>query len=80
VTRQDVEMQDLYRELILDHSRNPRHFGKLENATHTADGINPLCGDKLKVYVCVGAEGRIRLRDFGCLGLVDDRDSNGPAR
>jgi nitrogen fixation NifU-like protein len=49
-------MQDLYRELILDHSRNPRHFGKLENATHTADGINPLCGDKLKVYVCVGAE------------------------
>ena len=36
------DMQDLYRELILDHSRNPRHFGRLEDATHTADGINPL--------------------------------------
>ena len=33
------DMQDLYRELVLDHSRNPRHFGPLENATHTADGI-----------------------------------------
>ena len=41
------DMQDLYRELVLDHSRNPRHFGRLEDATHTADGINPLCGDKL---------------------------------
>ena len=45
------DMQDLYRELVLDHSRNPRHFGRLEGATHTADGINPLCGDKLKLYL-----------------------------
>ena len=69
MTRHDAEVQDLYRELILDHSRNPRHFGKLENATHTADGINPLCGDKLRVYVCVGAEGCIESTCFegsGC--------------
>jgi len=69
VTRDDVDMQDLYRELILDHSRSPRHFGKLENATHTADGINPLCGDKLKVYVRVGADGGIesaRFEGSGC--------------
>ena len=57
-------MQDLYRELILDHSRNPRHFGTLENATHTADGINPLCGDKLKLYCSVDGDGRHRVIGF----------------
>ena len=69
MTRDDTDMQDLYRELILDHSRSPRHFGKLENATHTADGINPLCGDKLKVYVRVGTDGDIESAYFegsGC--------------
>ncbi len=45
------ELRELYRELILDHARNPRHFGKLESATHSAEGINPLCGDKLKLYL-----------------------------
>ena len=45
------ELRDLYRELILDHARNPRHFGKLEDATHAAEGINPLCGDKLRLFV-----------------------------
>ncbi|MGI9270187.1 MAG: Fe-S cluster assembly sulfur transfer protein SufU [Woeseiaceae bacterium] len=45
------ELRDLYRELILDHSRSPRHFGKLAAATHTAEGINPLCGDKLRLYL-----------------------------
>ena len=69
MTRDEAEVQDLYRELIIDHSRNPRHFGKLENATHTADGINPLCGDKLKIYVCVGTDGSIESTCFegsGC--------------
>ncbi len=62
-------MQDLYRELILDHSRNPRHFGRLSDATHTADGINPLCGDKLKLYLRIDGEGRIESSSFegsGC--------------
>ncbi len=45
------ELRGLYRELILDHSRSPRHFGKLADATHTAEGINPLCGDKLRLYL-----------------------------
>ena len=69
MTHDEAEVQDLYRELIIDHSRNPRHFGKLENATHTADGINPLCGDKLKIYVCVGTDGSIESTCFegsGC--------------
>ena len=47
------ELQDLYRELILDHSRSPRNFGKLPTATHSAEGINPLCGDKLHLYLRV---------------------------
>lgn len=45
------ELRDLYRELILDHARKPRHFGKLSAPTHVADGINPLCGDKLHLYL-----------------------------
>lgn len=47
------ELRDLYRELILDHARNPRHFHALDDATHMAEGINPLCGDKLRLYLHV---------------------------
>lgn len=54
--RQRDELRDLYRELILDHARNPRHFHKLDNATHAADGINPLCGDKLHLYLCLDGD------------------------
>jgi len=53
------EMQDLYRELILDHARTPRNFRRLENATHTAEGINPLCGDKLRLYLIVDANDQV---------------------
>ncbi len=53
------ELRDLYRELILDHARKPRHFGKLDGATHFAEGINPLCGDKLKLYLRLDDAGRI---------------------
>lgn len=63
------DMQDLYRELVLDHSRNPRHFGRLDGATHTADGINPLCGDKLRLYLRVNDSGEIESSSFegtGC--------------
>lgn len=63
------ELQDLYRELILDHARSPRHFGKLPDATHTAEGINPLCGDKLKMYFRIDGDDRIsdaRFEGSGC--------------
>lgn len=62
------ELRELYRELILDHARNPRHFGSLDDATHTAEGVNPLCGDKLKVYFTIGDD-RIedaRFEGSGC--------------
>lgn len=53
------ELRELYRELILDHARSPRHFGKIDEATHSADGINPLCGDKLHLYFTIDSNGRI---------------------
>lgn len=42
---------ELYRDLILDHNKNPRNFGELENATKSIEGVNPLCGDKLKLFL-----------------------------
>jgi nitrogen fixation NifU-like protein len=45
------DLQQLYQELIIDHYRNPRNFHKLDRANRRADGFNPLCGDKLSVYV-----------------------------
>lgn len=47
------DIRDLYRELILDHAKSPRNFGRLDVSTHTAEGVNPLCGDKLKLYLHV---------------------------
>ena len=48
-------LRDLYQEVIFDHNRNPRNFGRLENANRTAEGNNPLCGDQLKLYMLVDA-------------------------
>ena len=53
------DLRELYRELILDHARKPRHFGKLANATHEAEGINPLCGDKLHLYLRIDDDSSI---------------------
>jgi nitrogen fixation NifU-like protein len=50
-----MDLNELYREVILDHNRSPRNFGRLEPADAEADGHNPLCGDRLHVSV--------RLRD-----------------
>jgi nitrogen fixation protein NifU and related proteins len=47
----DIEIADLYQEMIVDHSRRPRNFRRLEHPTHQAEGFNPLCGDKVKVYL-----------------------------
>ena len=45
------ELEDLYQEIILDHNRRPRNFGKLGDSTHQAEGHNPLCGDEITVYL-----------------------------
>jgi nitrogen fixation NifU-like protein len=46
-----TDLKDLYQELILDHGRRPRNFRPLAGASRSAEGYNPLCGDKVKVYV-----------------------------
>lgn len=43
------DLKALYQEVIIDHSRNPRNFGSLESANRSAEGVNPLCGDELKL-------------------------------
>lgn len=55
-----MDLKDLYRDVIVDHNRNPRNFGKLEPSDAHADGHNPLCGDRLTMYVTL--EGA-RIRD-----------------
>ena len=46
-----ADLRDLYQEIILEHGRKPKNTGTLENATGEAQGNNPLCGDKVTVYV-----------------------------
>ncbi len=48
-----MDLKDLYRDVIVDHNRRPRNFGPLATANHSAEGHNPLCGDRLKLYVDV---------------------------
>ena len=55
--------QGLYKELVLDHYRNPRNRGALDGCTHAADGVNPLCGDSLRVEL-VCADDRIATMRF----------------
>ena len=45
------DLDELYQEVILDHYRRPRHHGQLADANRTAEGFNPLCGDRLVVYL-----------------------------
>ncbi len=52
------DLADLYQEVIIDHGRRPRNFRELEGATRTVEGVNPLCGDQLTLYVKL-ADGRI---------------------
>jgi len=65
----DQSLRELYQEVILDHSRHPRHFGTLEHPTHKAEGYNPLCGDKVSVTLVLNKEDRVADINFtgkGC--------------
>jgi nitrogen fixation NifU-like protein len=61
----DVQLDDLYREIILDHFRKPRNKGALDTPHVCAEGMNPLCGDEISLYVNV-EDGRIE--DIGFAG------------
>jgi nitrogen fixation NifU-like protein len=45
------DLRDLYQEVILDHNKRPRNFRIIEQPTHRAEGVNPLCGDRINVYL-----------------------------
>ena len=62
------DLRDLYQETILDHQRHPRGKGNLPNATHSATGFNPLCGDKVTIQLAVtdGKIDEIRFDGEGC--------------
>jgi nitrogen fixation NifU-like protein len=50
------DLRELYQEVIFDHNRNPRNFHVMENANRTVEGFNPLCGDRLTLYLNVQAD------------------------
>jgi nitrogen fixation NifU-like protein len=51
-----MDLKDLYRDVILDHNKRPRNFGRLAPPAHAARGHNPLCGDQLTVYAALDGE------------------------
>src|SRR5207244_3842557 len=53
----DPALESLYREVILDHYKNPRGHGVIEGADAAAEGMNPLCGDEVSIYVAFGEDG-----------------------
>jgi nitrogen fixation protein NifU and related proteins len=63
-----MDLKELYRDVILDHNRRPRNFGHLEDADGRAEGHNPLCGDKLSLFLRMNGERieDIRFEGRGC--------------
>jgi nitrogen fixation NifU-like protein len=47
------ELQELYQQVIIDHNHNPRNFHEIEHPSHSAKGHNPLCGDKIDIYLTI---------------------------
>jgi nitrogen fixation protein NifU and related proteins len=64
------DLRDLYQEVILDHGRKPRHGARLAAFDATAKGDNPMCGDRVQVWVQHGADGRIAQTGFEARGCA----------
>ena len=66
----DAGLESLYREVILDHYKNPRGHGVIEDADAEAEGQNPLCGDEVSIYVAFGDDGEtideVKFSGRGC--------------
>ncbi|WP_333840914.1 Fe-S cluster assembly sulfur transfer protein SufU [Pelomicrobium sp.] len=63
-----ADLRELYQEVIFDHNRNPRNFRKMEDAHRHAEGYNPMCGDKVTVYLKLEGEviGDVSFQGSGC--------------
>jgi nitrogen fixation NifU-like protein len=63
-----MDLKELYRDVILDHNKRPRNFGRLDPADTSADGHNPLCGDRLTVFVKMNGDRveDLRFEGKGC--------------
>jgi nitrogen fixation NifU-like protein len=63
-----ADLRDLYQEVILDHNRRPRNFHAIADASHTAEGYNPLCGDRLTLYLKLvdGVVADVAFEGAGC--------------
>ena len=63
-----MALEDLYREVILDHYRNPRNRGQIDAPTATAEGVNPLCGDEISLQLSItdGVVGDVAISGQGC--------------
>jgi nitrogen fixation protein NifU and related proteins len=64
----DNELRELYQQVILDHNKSPRNFRMIENANHYSEGYNPLCGDRIDIYLDVenGIVKDISFQGKGC--------------
>ena len=63
------DIRELYQQMIMDHNKNPRNFHAMTDADRTVEGYNPLCGDRVTVYLKLGEDGRvadIRFEGKGC--------------
>jgi nitrogen fixation protein NifU and related proteins len=63
-----MDLRELYQDIILDHGRHPRNFRAIEHPTHTAQGYNPLCGDRVTVYLSLDGDrvGDVSFQGRGC--------------
>ena len=64
-----MDLKELYKEIILEHGKSPRNFGKCKKYTHEAKGHNPLCGDQVQVYLKLNNKKKVEDLSFegsGC--------------
>ena len=64
-----MDLKELYKDIILEHVKSPRNFGKCEKYTHEAKGYNPLCGDQVQIYLKLNNEKKVENLSFegsGC--------------
>ena len=68
------DLRELYQQVILDHNRNPKNFGRLENANREAEGYNPLCGDHYTIYLEI-EDGVVKHAGFDGTGCAISKSS-----